>query len=421
MNTVLVGAQWGDEGKGKIIDVMTKQHDVVVRAQGGNNAGHTVEIGRNKFVLHLIPSGILWKNKTCIISNGVVLDPISVVEEIKDLHARGIQTKDRLFISETAHLVLPYHRSTDEGQENSKSNKIGTTKRGIGPAYADKAHRVGFRVHDLLNPACFEKKLAERIRHFNRLAKHNGWKSVSPAPILKNYLEAAKFLKPYITNTVLLIHELERKKKKMLFEGAQGTYLDIDHGTYPYVTSSNTISSGACTGSGMPPHHIDQVLGVMKAYTTRVGEGPMPTENDSIGDMLHSIGREFGATTGRPRRCGWFDSVITRYARIINGIDQLAITNLDGLDSFEEVKICVAYKLNGKTIHHPPTDPEKLAKCKPVYETFKGWNCDTSKARSFSDLPRPARQYLRALSKLTGASLRIVSVGARRSQTFFHE
>jgi adenylosuccinate synthase len=419
MNTILVGAQWGDEGKGKIIDILTEDADIVVRSQGGNNAGHTVEVGKEKFVLHLIPSGILRAGKVCVIANGVVVDPVSLVGEIEGLHAKKIKTKGRLLLSETAHVVLPYHRALDEARELRKGkNKIGTTKRGIGPAYGDKAARVGFRVGDLIRKD-FPEKLRLRIEENNAVLKSLGAKPISYATVLKDYSAAAAKLKPYITNTVIYLHAALKDKKKLLFEGAQGTYLDLDFGTYPYVTSSNTTAGGAATGSGVPPHRMDRVVGVMKAYSTRVGEGPFPTENDVIGDMLHAMGREFGATTGRARRCGWFDAVATRYAAAINGIDELAVTNLDGLDTVPEIKICVAYKLGAKTLDYLPSNVEDLAKVKPVYQTFKGWLKSTAKVRSFKDLPKEAQIYAKALGTLTGAKLKILSVGPHREETFW--
>src|SRR5436190_6579324 len=309
-NTILVGAQWGDEGKGKIIDVLTQEADIVVRTQGGNNAGHTVFIGKQKYVLHLIPSGILRKGKSCIIGNGVVVDPIGLVSEIDGLLRLGVAVDSNLFISETAHLVLPYHRELDSQREILKGkNKIGTTKRGIGPAYGDKAARTGLRMIDLINPSRFEHLLKLKIKENNEILKAFGAKPLSFAQVHKAYRAAADQLRPFVANTVVLLHEATRRGQNILFEGAQGTFLDIDHGTYPFVTSSNTTAGGACTGSGIPPHRIDEVVGVMKAYTTRVGEGPLPTESEEIGAMLHSMGREFGATTGRARRCGWFDSV----------------------------------------------------------------------------------------------------------------
>ena len=419
MNTILVGAQWGDEGKGKIIDVLTEEADIVVRSQGGNNAGHTVEIGKEKFVLHLIPSGILRAGKKCVISNGVVIDPVALVGEIEGLEKRGIKLAGRLLISETAHLVLPYHRRLDEARELRKGrNKIGTTKRGIGPAYGDKAARTGLRLIDLTKPKEFSIKLKARIEENNAILKSLGGQPLSFAEVNKAYLDAARKLRPYITNTVVWLHQQLAKKKRILFEGAQGTFLDIDFGTYPYVTSSNTTAGGSCTGSGVPPHHIDRVVGVMKAYTTRVGEGPLPTENAEISDLLHGMGREFGATTGRARRCGWFDAVATRYARIVNGIDELAITNLDGLDSLKEIKICVAYECRGKRIAYPPNDAEELLHCRPIYKKFAGWQKDISAVRSYKKLPATTRKYLAALADLTGAKLRMVSDGPQREQTF---
>src|SRR6266480_4844714 len=332
-NTILIGAQWGDEGKGKIIDVLTDEADVVVRTQGGNNAGHTVFIAGKKYVLHLVPSGILRKNKTCVIGNGVVVDPVSLVGEIEGLRKLGIKVKDNLFLSETAHLVLPYHRELDAQREILKGkNKIGTTKRGIGPAYGDKAARTGLRVVDLVNSSRFETLLFNKIKENNEILKAFGAKPLSFKKVHAAYRAAGDRLKPFVTNTVVLLHEAMQRQKEILFEGAQGTFLDIDHGTYPFVTSSNTTAGGACTGSGVPPHRMDRVVGVMKAYTTRVGEGPLPSEDAGFAKRLHEMGREFGATTGRARRCGWFDAVATHYATMINGIDELAITNLDGLD-----------------------------------------------------------------------------------------
>jgi adenylosuccinate synthase len=419
MNTILVGAQWGDEGKGKIIDVLTEEADIVVRSQGGNNAGHTVEVGKEKFVLHLIPSGILRAGKKCVIANGVVIDPVALVIEIEGLEKRGIKLAGRLLISETAHLVLPYHRRLDEQRELRKGrNKIGTTKRGIGPAYGDKAARTGLRLIDLVQPKNFSAKLKVRIEENNAILESLGGEPLSFTEVEKAYLEAGKKLRPFITNTVIWLHEQLCKKKRILFEGAQGTFLDIDFGTYPFVTSSNTTAGGSCTGSGIPPHRIDRVVGVMKAYTTRVGEGPLPTECAEVSDMLHAMGREFGATTGRARRCGWFDAVATRYARLVNGIDELAITNLDGLDTLKKIQVCVAYECRGQRLKFPPNDAEELLHCRPIYRKFPGWQKPTSDVRHFRKLPHNAQVYLRALSELTGAKLRIVSVGAQRDQTF---
>lgn len=419
-NTILVGAQWGDEGKGKIIDVLTEQADVVVRTQGGNNAGHTVHIKGKKYVLHLIPSGILRPRKTCIIANGVVVDPVSLVQEMEGLRKLGIKLNGNLFLSETAHVVFPYHRELDAQRELLKGkNKIGTTKRGIGPAYGDKAARTGLRVLDLINPERFEQQLQRKITENNEILKTFGAKPLSFKTVLKEYRHAGDYLKPFVTNTVILLHQAIRRGDDVLFEGAQGTFLDLDHGTYPFVTSSSTTAGGACTGSGIPPHRMDTVVGVMKAYTTRVGEGPLPTENAEIADMLHAMGREFGATTGRARRCGWFDSVATRHACMVNGIDQLAVTNLDGLDTVETIKVCIGYTVGRKRYDYVPNDVELLAGCQPIYAEFPGWRTPTHEARKWKDLPAKARAYLKALAELTGAELAIASVGPGREQTIF--
>jgi adenylosuccinate synthase len=417
-NTILVGAQWGDEGKGKIIDVLTEQADIVVRTQGGNNAGHTVFIGKQKYVLHLIPSGILRRGKICVIGNGVVVDPVSLVEEIKGLAKLGIKVEGNLVLSETAHLVLPYHRELDEHREILKGkNKIGTTKRGIGPAYGDKAARVGLRLIDLINVGRFEEKLRIKIQENNEVLKAFGAKSLSFAKVFEAYRAAGQMLRPFVTNTVVYLHKAMQRRKDILFEGAQGTFLDIDHGTYPFVTSSNTTAGGACTGSGVPPHRMDRVVGVMKAYTTRVGEGPLPTEDSEIADMLHGMGREFGSTTGRARRCGWFDAVATRHATMVNGLDELAVTNVDGLDTLDVIRVCVSYRIGQRSFDYVPNDVEMLARCEPVYIDFPGWQKPTTKARRWQDLPSRARTYLRAIAELTGAKLAVVSVGPARDQT----
>ena len=373
-NTILVGAQWGDEGKGKIIDVLTESADIVVRYAGGNNAGHTVWLGKKKYVLHLVPSGILRPKKLCVIGNGVVVDPIGLVEEIEGLKKLGVKVSPKNFVlSETAHVVFPYHRELDAQREVLKGkNKIGTTKRGIGPAYGDKAARVGLRVGDLVDPVRLLRKLSARIKENNVVLKSLGAKPLSFKQVFAEYNKAGQYLKPFVTNTVVLLHDAMRGQADILFEGAQGTFLDIDHGTYPFVTSSNTTAGGACTGSGVPPHRMDRVVGVMKAYTTRVGEGPLPTENQEISDLLHGMGREFGATTGRARRCGWFDSVATRHASMVNGIDDLAITNLDGLDTVENIKVCVAYR-HGKTQYdYMPNDAEVLAAVRADLRRIRG-------------------------------------------------
>lgn len=419
-NTILVGAQWGDEGKGKIIDVLTEEADIVVRTQGGNNAGHTVFIGAKKYVLHLVPSGILRDGKLCVIGNGVVIDPVSLVEEIEGLTKLGIKVDGNLFISETAHLVFPYHRELDEQREILKGkNKIGTTKRGIGPAYGDKAARTGLRMIDLINPPRFELLLRQKIKENNEILKALRAAPLSFKKVHATYREAGDRLRPFVANTVVKLHEATRRKAHILFEGAQGTFLDIDHGTYPFVTSSNTTAGGACTGSGVPPNRMNRVVGVMKAYTTRVGEGPLPTENAEIADLLHQMGREFGATTGRARRCGWFDAVATRHATMVNGIDELAVTNVDGLDTLETIKVCIGYRCGSTRLDYVPNDIEAFSKCAPIYAEFPGWRTPTHEIRAWKKLPAKARSYLKAIAELTGAKLAIVSVGPAREQTLF--
>src|ERR1044071_8713685 len=417
-NTILIGAQWGDEGKGKIIDVLTSRSDIVVRSQGGNNAGHTVIHRGTKYVLHLIPSGILRRAKMCVIGNGVVIDPIALVAEMDGLRSLGIKIDNNLLISDCAHLVLPYHRLIDQQRELRKGHvKIGTTKRGIGPAYGDKAARTGLRISDLMQPILFSKKLQAKIRENNSILAALGAEPISFREVNEGYLTAGEKLRPFVGNTVVYLHRALERGKEILFEGAQGTFLDIDHGTYPYVTSSNTTAGGACTGTGVPPHRMDRVVGVMKAYTTRVGEGALPTEDEGIAKMLHGLGREFGATTGRARRCGWFDAVATHYATMINGIDELAITNLDGLDELNPISICVGYRLNGKRLGVPPCDSTQWNNCEPIYERMPGWNKSTRSARKWSDLPKPARDYLKRISGLPGAKITFVSVGPTRAET----
>ncbi|MEP6604083.1 MAG: adenylosuccinate synthase [Spartobacteria bacterium] len=417
-NTILIGAQWGDEGKGKIIDVLTAKVDVVVRSQGGNNAGHTVIHQGKTYILHLIPSGILRRGKVCVVGNGVVIDPIALVAEIEGLRKVGIKIDKNFLISDCAHLVLPYHRALDELRELRKGRaKIGTTKRGIGPAYGDKAARTGLRVSDLMQPRLFSKKLQAKVRENNSILRALGAKTIDYAEVNRAYLAAGAKLRPFVTNTVVYLHHALQRGKEILFEGAQGTFLDIDHGTYPYVTSSNTTAGGACTGTGVPPHRMDRVLGVMKAYTTRVGEGALLTEDRQLSNMLHELGREFGAVTGRARRCGWFDAVATHYATMINGIDELAITNLDGLDDVDLIKVCVGYRLNGKRLGVPPSDAAQLENCEPIYEKLPGWNRPTHSAKKFSQLPPAARAYVKRIAELTGAKLSIVSVGPARGQT----
>src|SRR5438045_1442424 len=391
-NTIRIGAQWGDEGKGKIIDVLTTDADIVVRSQGGNNAGHTVIHGGKKYILHLIPSGILRRGKICVIGNGVVVDPVAFVKEIDSLRNLGVEIGRNLLLSDCAHLVLPYHRALDEQRELRKGiTKIGTTKRGIGPAYADKAARTGLRLSDLMQPTLFSKKLEAKMRENNAILRALGAEPNDFRDVNRQYLAAGAGLAPFIANTVVYLHRALQSGREILFEGAQGTFLDIDHGTYPYVTSSNTTAGGACTGTGVPPHRMDRVVGVMKAYTTRVGEGPLPTEDAKLADLLHKMGREFGATTGRARRCGWLDAVATRYATMINGIDEVAITNLDGLDGVNAISICVGYRLNGKRLDVPPCDSTQWNNCEPIYESMPGWSESMRSARKFDHMPKRAR------------------------------
>ena len=421
-NTVLVGGQWGDEGKGRIIDVLTKEADYVVRYQGGSNAGHEVHVGNKIYVLHLIPSGILHPGKVCVIGNGVVVDPIALVEEIHALRRQGIRvTPQNLVVSEIAHLVLPYHKLLDEQRElHFGKQKIGTTKRGIGPAYGDKAARTGIRALDLLKPSVFRKKLKAKISENNIILRSLGVKPLSFEAVASSYLRVGRFLKPFVCDGVTFLHKAIEHKKNILFEGAQGTLLDIDLGTYPYVTSSHPISGGVSVGTGVPPNQINRVVGVVKAYTTRVGEGPFPTQYDQdLGDQIQKIGDEFGRTTGRGRRCGWFDSVVTRYAQMVNGINELAVTKLDVLDHMPELKICVAYRQGNKIYRKIPMDLDTLQHCKPIYETYKGWQTSTKHIRRYRDLPQNARTYLKALSHHTGAPISIVSVGPRRDETIF--
>lgn len=418
-NVIITGAQWGDEGKGKIVDFLTETADVVVRGAGGNNAGHTVIQGVQKYVLHLIPSGILWKDKTCVIGNGVVMDPMGLNAEIDKLRGQNVIINEaNLFISDRAHIVMPYHRGLDQRREILlAAKKIGTTGRGIGPAYADKIERRGFRFIDAGDTPVFRERLEERLDECNGLFTAVGLPKLEIAQVLDEVLPAIARLVPFRTNTSMIVHDAITAGKSLLFEGAQGTYLDIDHGTYPFVTSSNTTAGGAITGTGAALRKIDRVVGVCKAYTTRVGSGPFVTENDALGDRLHNMGREFGATTGRPRRCGWLDTVMVRYAGIINGLDDLAVTNLDGLDGVSEIQVCTAYTLDGERLTVPPATVDEMARCVPVYETLPGWNCDITAARKITDLPTNARAYLDRMTALTGLPISMIGVGPDREQT----
>ena len=413
---VVVGAQWGDEGKGKLVDVLAERADVVVRYQGGANAGHTVVVGDRQFVLHQIPSGILHPQAICVVGNGVVLDPETFFAEFDDLEAQGIVVSGRLFVSDRAHVVLPYHKLLDQASE--KQQQIGTTGRGIGPAYEDKIGRRGFRVADLIRGTVARDLLVSRIERANALLTMMG---ATVRADLAEHLELAERLgtrlRPLATDTGLLIHRAVQESRCVLLEGAQGALLDIDHGTYPFVTSSSTTAGGAAIGAGIGPTAIDGVLGVVKAYTTRVGNGPLPTEvGGDLESRLRALGHEFGATTGRPRRCGWFDATVVRYSVRVNGLTGLAVTKLDVLDSFAEIPVGVSYQLDGQECAEFPSDVELLERVKPVYETLPGWECPIAGARKLADLPSQARAYLDRLQDLAGAPIRYVSVGTRRDQ-----
>ena len=418
--TILVGSQWGDEGKGKIVDILSEKYDIVVRYQGGANAGHTVEIGDKKFILHLIPSGILRDQCVCVVGNGVVIDPTALLDEIKFLESNGISVDGRLFVSQNAHLIMPYHKLLDSINESGE-NKIGTTGRGIGPCYIDKFARKGIKIVDLLNRKALESKIRDNIAEKNNLLKKvYEHKELDVEAIVKEYLEFDKRIDKYIKDVPSFLNQAINDGSSILLEGAQGALLDVDHGTYPYVTSSNPTSGGACTGSGIPPTKITNVVGIVKAYTTRVGNGPFPTELlDEDGEMLRKVGAEYGATTGRPRRCGWFDSFLVNYSRMINGIDSVAITKLDVLSEFDKIKVCVGYEHDGKQLKTFPTDVERLANVKPVYETLPGWKQDLSNCTSYSELPQNTKDYLSFISKHSKMKISIISVGPKRKQTFF--
>jgi len=421
--TVLVGAQWGDEGKGKVIDILTEDVSYIVRYQGGNNAGHTVVIEEDKYVLHLIPSGILHEGKICVIGHGVVVDPRALIEEIDLLASKGIKCDARLKVSDKAHVIFPYHRKIDELREaRRKKGRIGTTKKGIGPCYSDKVARVGIRVADLYDKKYFKKRLKSNIEEKNTLLKDMyKFKGFEADEIFEDYLGYAEKLKRYVCDSTKLLNEALKKGESILFEGAQGTFLDVDYGTYPYVTSSNSTAGGACTGAGIGPSRIDRVLGVVKAYTTRVGEGPFPTEfGPGLMDRIREKGGEFGATTGRARRCGWFDSVLVRNSVDINGIDKVVITKLDVLDELKDIKICTSYRYKGRSYQNIPGDPGFLEECEPVYEEHPGWMSDTSGITSYEELPENARNYLERIKKLIGTEIMLVSVGKSRKQTFMY-
>ena len=419
MNTLVIGSQWGDEGKGKVIDFLTETADIVVRSQGGSNAGHTVIANGKKYVLHLVPSGILWDNKVNIIGNGVVINPTSLVEEINYLLEKGVSiTPEKLLISDRAHVVLPIHKEIDAAQEEALGDqKIGTTKQGIGPTYADKARRIGIRMIDLADAERLQSVLEARIKTANDELARLGWPKADPEVTLKAVMAAADVLRPHITNTIPVVNKAIKAGKTVLFEGAQGAMLDIDFGTYPFVTSSNTSAGGCCTGSGVAPTKIDKIIGVCKAYTTRVGAGPFVTEDDEIADYLHGLGREFGATTGRPRRCGWTDGVVLRFSAMFNGFDEMAMTNLDGLDERDTIKICTAYKMGDQILEYPPARIEDWALCEPIYETVPGWKQDISKCTTWDELPENCKAYVKRFGEVVGCPVGSVGVGPDREQT----
>ncbi|GAB4374454.1 MAG: adenylosuccinate synthase [Elainellaceae cyanobacterium] len=422
-NVVVIGAQWGDEGKGKITDLLSKSADVVVRYQGGVNAGHTVVVQDRTLKLHLIPSGILYPDTECIIGSGTVIDPKVLIEELDELERLKISTEN-LLISETAHITMPYHRLIDQASEERRGNhKIGTTKRGIGPTYADKSERIGIRVVDLMDPEGLKKQLRWTVEYKNVILERlYDLPPLDPDAVIEEYAVYAERLRPHVVDSSVRIYEAVRQRRNILFEGAQGTLLDLDHGTYPYVTSSNPVAGGACVGAGVGPTIIDRVIGVAKAYTTRVGEGPFPTELEGeLGQMLCDRGAEFGTTTGRKRRCGWFDAVIGRYAVRINGLDCLAITKLDVLDELDEIKVCVAYELDDEHCLNLPSNARKFARCRPIYKTLPGWKQSTADCRSLEDLPSQALDYLKFLAELMEVPIAIVSLGASRDQTIIVE
>ena len=422
-NVIVIGAQWGDEGKGKITDLLSRSANVVVRYQGGVNAGHTIVVKGQTFKLHLIPSGILYPETECIIGCGTVIDPKVLIEELDQLESFNISTRN-LLISETAHVTMPYHRLLDTAAEERRgSYKIGTTGRGIGPTYADKSERTGIRILDLMDEKSLREQLEWTINYKNViLEKLYNVPPLDPKEVIEQYLEYAERLRPHVVDTALKIYDAIKRRRNILFEGAQGTLLDLDHGTYPYVTSSNPVAGGACVGTGVGPTMIDRVIGVAKAYTTRVGEGPFPTETDGkIGELLCDRGAEFGTTTGRKRRCGWFDAVIGRYAVRINGMDCLAITKLDVLDELEEIQVCVAYEIDGQRCDDFPSSSRRFAKMRPIYKTLPGWKQSTADCRSLEDLPRRALDYLKFLAELMEVPIAIVSLGASRDQTIIVE
>ncbi len=420
--SVLVGSQWGDEGKGKIVDILSENYNIVARFQGGANAGHTVKIGDDEYILHLIPSGILRKDVICVIGNGVVIDPAALLKEIRLLEKNNIEVEGRLFISQNAHLIMPYHKILDNISEEDTA-KIGTTGRGIGPCYIDKYARKGIRIVDLLDKKVLEEKIRRNLKEKNTIIKKvYEREELNIDEIVAQYMEFDEIIDRYIKDVPMFLNKSIAQGKSVLLEGAQGALLDVDHGTYPFVTSSNPTAGGACIGTGIAPTKIDSVIGIVKAYTTRVGEGPFPTELlDSDGEKLRKVGAEFGATTGRPRRCGWFDAFLVKYSSMINNTTFAALTKLDVLSSFDKINVCTGYEIDGKLLNSYPTNIEKLNKVKPVYESVDGWNEDISECKSYTELPEATKNYLNFISEKSETKFGIISVGPNRRQTFFTE
>lgn len=416
---IVIGTQWGDEGKGKYIDILAQDSDLVVRFSGGNNAGHTIVANGNKYALHLVPSGILHPGKTCIIGNGVVVDPAVLISELRSLNEKGVNT-DNLLISDRSHVIMPYHKVLDELQEKSRgNNSLGTTKRGIGPAYADKTERCGIRMCDLIDEKIFREKVKSNLEIKNLIIeKVYGGEKLDAEKITEEYLEYANILRKQITDTNAVLFDAIKSGKNILFEGAQATFLDLDFGTYPFVTSSNPVAGGVCVGAGIGPTYINDVYGVLKAYTSRVGAGPFPTEQDNeIGDTIRELGFEYGTTTGRPRRCGWLDLVMIRYAARVNGLTALAINHVDTIGKLEKIKLCTSYKKDGVITNHFPASLEELSKCEPVYEEFDGWNEDISDIRDFNSLPANAKKYLSRIEELVEVKVKLIGVGNKRTNT----
>lgn len=422
-NVVVIGMQWGDEGKGKIVDLLAPHFDIVTRYQGGHNAGHTLIINGRKHVLHLVPSGIMHDGKMCVIGNGLVIDPAELMKEITELESHGIEVRDRLLISNRAHLILPYHRALERLSEETRgAQKVGTTLRGIGPSYEDKYGRRGIRAGDVLHPEIFKDKLESNVAEANQVLAARSASNAEPVTVSPAFIDQTCEMAPLVTDTAMYLTKAILAGKTVLFEGAQGTMLDIDHGTYPFVTSSNGTSGGATVGTGVPPTMITGVLGIMKAYTTRVGGGPFPTElHDSVGEHIRERGHEYGASTGRPRRCGWFDSVVSRYAVLINGLSSIAMTKLDVLDTLPELKICIGYRYNGTVLTDIPHDATILEAVEPVYETFPGWQASTAGITTYADLPEKARAYVDRLTELVGCEIGLISTGPDRNETIIRD